>query len=72
MPGAMPMTSTLALTNATITYALALAGKGYARAIREHPGIAAGANIVQGTITHEEVAQAFGLSHVPVLELLGT
>lgn len=72
MPGAMPMTSTLALTNATITYALALAGKGYTRAIREHPGIAAGANIVQGTITHEEVAQAFGLSHVPVLELLGT
>jgi alanine dehydrogenase len=70
MPGAMPMTSTLALTNATIPYALELAGKGYADAIRAHASIASGANILLGKITHAGVAEAFGLPHVPVLELL--
>ena len=70
MPGAMPMTSTLALTNATIPYALELANKGYAEAIRAHASIASGANILLGKITHAGVAEAFGLPHVPVLELL--
>jgi alanine dehydrogenase len=70
MPGAMPMTSTLALTNATMPYALALAGKGYSAAITQHRGIAAGANIVSGTITHKGVADAFGLPYEPVYEVL--
>jgi alanine dehydrogenase len=70
MPGAMPMTSTLALTNATISYALELANKGYSAAIRQHRSIAAGANIVRGTITHKGVADAFGLPYEPVYEVL--
>jgi len=70
MPGAMPMTSTLALTNATITYALELADKGYSDAIRQHRSIAAGANIVLGTITHKGVADTFGLPYEPVYEVL--
>jgi alanine dehydrogenase len=70
MPGAMPMTSTLALTNATIPYALVLADKGYTAAITKHKSIAAGANIVSGTITHKGVADAFGLPYEPVYEVL--
>jgi alanine dehydrogenase len=70
MPGAMPMTSTLALTNATITYALELADRGYSEAIRRHKSIAAGANIVRGTVTHEGVANAVGRPYEPVYEVL--
>jgi alanine dehydrogenase len=70
MPGAMPMTSTLALTNATIPYALKLADKGYSHAIRSNPHIAAGANIVLGSITHKGVAEAFGMPYEPVYEVL--
>lgn len=71
MPGAMPMTSTLALTNATVPYALELANKGYADAIRAHASIASGVNIVRGAITHEGVAAAFDLPFRPVLEVIG-
>ncbi len=70
MPGAMPMTSTLALTNATIKYALELANKGYSQAIRQHQSIAAGANVVRGSITHQGVAETFGLPYEPVYEVL--
>ena len=70
MPGAMPMTSTLALTNATIKYALELADRGYSAAICKHASIAAGANIVRGTVTHESVAEAFGMPYEPVYEVL--
>ncbi len=70
MPGAMPMTSTLALTNATMPYALELANRGYAEAIRRHKGIASGANIVHGTICHRGVAEASGLPYLPVEETL--
>lgn len=70
MPGAMPMTSTMALTNATMPYALALANKGYSGAIREHKSIADGANIVLGRITYKSVAEAFGLPYEPVYEVL--
>lgn len=70
MPGAMPMTSTLALTNATIPYALKIANEGYSKAIRSSSHIAAGANIVLGSITHEGVASAFGLPYEPVFEVL--
>ncbi len=70
MPGAMPMTSTVALTNATMPYALALADNGYASAIRHHRSIANGANIVLGRITYKSVADAFGLPFEPVYEVL--
>jgi alanine dehydrogenase len=70
MPGAMPMTSTLALTNATIPYALKLANKGYCTAIQQFESIAAGANIVLGKITYRGVADAFGLPYEPVYEVL--
>lgn len=70
MPGAMPMTSTLALTNATIRFALELANRGYAGAIRKYPSIASGANIVRGSITHQGVADAFGMAYEPVYEVL--
>jgi alanine dehydrogenase len=70
MPGAMPMTSTLALTNATIAYALELADKGYSAAIRQHRSIADGANIVLGAVTHKGVADTFGMPFEPVYEVL--
>ena len=70
MPGAMPMTSTLALTNATIRYALELANLGYAGAIQRHRSIAHGANIVGGQVTHAGVAEAFGLPFVPIEEVM--
>ena len=70
MPGAVPKTSTLALTNATLRYALEIADKGWARAFRENPEIRAGANVVKGRITCRGVAEAFGLEYTPVEELL--
>lgn len=70
MPGAMPMTSTLALTNATLNYAVALADEGFQKALQRHPSIAAGANIVLGHITHRGVASAFNLPFLPVEEVL--
>lgn len=70
MPGAMPMTSTLALTNATMPYALEIANKGVAAAIRGHRSIATGANIVNGSITHRSVAEAFEMPYRDVLEVV--
>ncbi len=70
MPGAVPKTSTMALTNATLRYALEIANKGWARAIRENREIRMGANVVRGRITHRGVAEAFGLEYTPVEKLL--
>jgi alanine dehydrogenase len=61
MPGAVSMTSTVALTNATLKYALEIADKGYQRAARENSAIARGINIVEGHVTCQGVAEAFGL-----------
>lgn len=66
MPGAVSMTSTLALTNATLPYALQLADKGYKRAARENPELAKGINILSGKITYKGVADAFHLSYDPL------
>ena len=63
MPGAVPLTSTLALTNATLPYALTLANKGWQQAALDDPGIGRGINMVGGHITCPEVAAAFGLEH---------
>ncbi len=71
MPGAVPITSTFALTNATLPYALALAGRGIETAIREDPGLRMGVNVAGGKVTHPAVAEATGEDHVPVEEALG-
>jgi alanine dehydrogenase len=65
MPGAVPRTSTYALTNATLPFVMALAGKGWRQAMRDDPHLREGLNIHDGQVTHPAVAQAFGLRHVP-------
>lgn len=61
IPGAVPMTSTLALTNATLPYALALADKGWKQACKDDKSLALGVNIVDGKVIFPGVAQAFGM-----------
>jgi alanine dehydrogenase len=61
MPGAVPRTSTLALTNATFPYVVQLANKGWKRALRENGALLKGLNIVDGKVTYPAVAEAFGL-----------
>jgi alanine dehydrogenase len=65
MPGAVPITSTYALTNATIPYVLALADLGVADASARDPGLAKGVNVAAGRITHPAVAEAVGEEYVP-------
>ena len=71
MPGAVPLTSTQALTNATLPYAVTLAEKGWRRAAQDDPGIGKGVNMVAGQITCQGVAEAFGLPYTPLATLLG-
>lgn len=61
IPGAVPFTSTLALTNATLPYAIKLADKGWQQACREDKGLAAGLNVVDGKVVFPGVAEAFGM-----------
>jgi alanine dehydrogenase len=70
MPGAVPITSTLALTNATLPYVLKLANKGYRQALRESPDLLNGLNIIGGKVTHRKVAEAFGLDYHPAESFL--
>jgi len=70
MPGAVPMTSTIALTNATILHAVEIANKGWKKASRENPGIKNGVNLVKGKITYKAVAEAFDLEYASIDELL--
>jgi alanine dehydrogenase len=63
IPGAVPYTSTLALTNATLPYAIKLADLGWKEACRRDPGLAEGVNIVDGKITFKGVAEAFNLEY---------
>ena len=70
MPGALPRTSTLALNNATLPYAVEIANKGWKKAMKENPEIKAGANVVEGKVTHKGVAEAFGLKQEPIKKLL--
>lgn len=65
IPGAVACTSTHALTNVTLPYALEIAGKGYERATRENPAILRGINMVKGRLTNKAVADAFGMAHSP-------
>ncbi len=63
MPGGVPRTSTLALTNATLPYALRLANKGWKTALRENSALLKGLNMVEGHVTYPGVAEAFGLPY---------
>jgi alanine dehydrogenase len=71
MPGAVSMTSTIALTNATLPYAVEIADKGVKRAALENPEIAEGINIIDGKVTYPGVAQAFSMTYTPLPEVLG-
>lgn len=70
MPGAVAKTSTFALTNATLPYALEIADKGWKRAMQENKEIRLGANVIQGKVTFKGVAEAFGMEYTPIDELL--
>jgi len=71
MPGAVPRTSTYALTNATIPYAARLADEGVGPSILEEKGFARGINVIRGKVTHPGVAEAFGLELSPLESLVG-
>jgi len=70
MPGAVPMTSTIALTNATLPFAIQLAKHGYPKAVQHNKALALGVNIANGAVTYKGVADAFGLAYVPLDEVL--
>ncbi len=70
MPGAVPYTSTLALTNATLPYALQLANKGWKKACKENKELELGLNVVDGKVVYKGVAEAFNLPYVEVSEVL--
>ncbi|MDE2978963.1 MAG: alanine dehydrogenase [Acidobacteriota bacterium] len=71
MPGAVPHTSTYALTNATMTYALEIADRGWRAAAERDPALAGGVNVVEGQVTHEAVADAHGLEWAPLDAISG-
>jgi alanine dehydrogenase len=70
MPGAVAKTSTMALTNATLPYAVQIANRGWQRAMRENPEIKLGANVMNGKVTYQAVAETFGLEYTPIDTLL--
>ena len=70
MPGAVPLTSTVALTNATLPYAVAIANQGWKDVARKNPAIKAGINIAGGKVTYRGVAEAFDLAYTPVDSIL--
>jgi alanine dehydrogenase len=71
MPGAVPITSTYALTNATLPYVLSIADNGVRGAIERDPGLRGGVNVAAGKVTHPAVAQGVGMPFTPVEEVLG-
>nr|WP_309233496.1 hypothetical protein [Conexibacter sp. W3-3-2] len=70
MPGAVPITSTFALTNATMPYVVRLASAGARGALEADPGFLAGLNVAAGAVTYEPVARDQGREHVPAVEAL--
>jgi alanine dehydrogenase len=70
MPGAVPVTSTFALTNATLPYVLALADDGLVGALEKVPGLKPGVNVAAGKVTHPAVAEGVGVEYTPVEEVL--
>ena len=71
MPGAVPVTSTFALTNATLPYVLELADHGVKGAIARDPGLRPGVNVAAGKVTHPAVAEGVGVPFTPVEDVLG-
>ncbi len=70
MPGAVPNTSTLALTNVTVPYALQIANKGYRQACLDNTALAKGVNTLDGHVTYKAVADDLGYEYIPAMELL--
>jgi alanine dehydrogenase len=70
MPGAVAKTSTLALTNATLPYAVQIANKGWKKAMQENEEIRLGANVIDGKVTYQAVAEAFDFEYFPIEGLL--
>jgi alanine dehydrogenase len=70
MPGALPRTSSVALTNATLPFALEIADKGWQRAMQENPDIKCGANVLMGRVTYKGVAAALDIDYSPIDALL--
>jgi len=70
MPGGVPRTSTLALTNATFPYASQLANKGWKQALNADPSLARGLNVVDGKVVYPAVAEAFGMECTPLQQVL--
>ena len=66
IPGAVPFTSTMALTNSTLPYTVALADKGWRKACKDDPALALGLNVVEGKVTYKAVADVFGLEYEPI------
>jgi alanine dehydrogenase len=72
MPGAVPRTSTLGLSNVTLPYGLALADYGLADAVRRDVALAGGVNVLEGHVTHRGVAESIGVPYAALGELLGS
>jgi alanine dehydrogenase len=72
MPGIVPHTSTYALTNVTLSYAAEIADHGLEKAARENPALRRAINVYGGEVTHPAVAEAFGLPHRRVEDVLET
>jgi len=70
MPGAVPITSTKALTNATLPYVESIASNGLTEAVALDPGLAPGVNVLGGKVTYQAVAEAHGLEYTPLYEVL--
>ena len=70
MPGAVARTSTTALTNATLPYAIEIANKGWKKAMQENKEIKRGANVIKGKITYKSVAEAFDMPYTPIEQLI--
>jgi alanine dehydrogenase len=70
MPGGVPVTSTRALTNATLPYVEAIAEQGLRGAVASDPALAKGVNVLAGKITYEAVAEAHGLGYTPLADAL--
>jgi len=71
MPGGVPRTSTLALTNATLPYAVQLANKGWKQALRDNAALKKGLNVYDGKVTYAGVAEAFGMEYHEASQFLG-
>ncbi|GMA98914.1 alanine dehydrogenase [Pelosinus sp. IPA-1] len=71
MPGAVSRTSTLALTNATLNFALQIANKGWKQAVMDNEGLAKGVNVLDGNVTYKAVADSLNLPYIPLEDLIG-